>query len=101
MPLRIERSTTIIGQSLGVDPVNPSRFAYCAPQAIQLTEDGGAAFGGPRAVLEYQRAGALTQHEPVPAGIERAGDPATEDVSKIECGDVVVDEAVDVGVVIG
>jgi photosystem II stability/assembly factor-like uncharacterized protein len=41
-PLRVERSTPIIGQSLATDPSDPERIAYCAPTAIQVTTDGGA-----------------------------------------------------------
>lgn len=44
MPLTIERSATIIGQAIWADPANPERLAYCAPESVQASEDGGASW---------------------------------------------------------
>jgi photosystem II stability/assembly factor-like uncharacterized protein len=40
-PLAVTRSTPLTGQTLAVAPGEPGRLAYCAPDTIQLTRDGG------------------------------------------------------------
>ena len=41
VPIAQSRSTPISDAALAVDPAHRERIAYCAPSAVQLSEDGG------------------------------------------------------------
>ncbi len=41
-PLWIDPSASLLNPTIGIDPGNPARLAYCAAGAIKVSQDGGA-----------------------------------------------------------